>query len=107
MILVDRPRWPAHGHRFAHLVSDSSYDELHTFATRISRELERPLRFHRDHYDVPEFAWQRAVDAGAEVVTAREIVTRLRAAGLRATSVPSDRERRDRADRRGEPLASE
>jgi len=28
MILVDRPRWPAHGTRFAHLVSDTSFEEL-------------------------------------------------------------------------------
>ena len=82
MILIDHPRWPAHGHRFAHLVSDSSFDELHAFAAQFS--FERPLKFHRDHYDVPEFAWQRVVDAGAEVVGVKELVQRLRKAGLRA-----------------------
>ena len=50
MILVDRPRWPAHGTRFAHLVSDASLDELHAFADALS--LPRRLRFHNDHYDV-------------------------------------------------------
>lgn len=82
MILVDRPRWPAHGARFAHLVSDASHDELHAFAAALS--LPRRLRFHDDHYDIPERWWQVAVDAGAYVVTTRELVRRIRAAGLRA-----------------------
>ena len=80
-ILVDRPRWPKHGHRFAHLVSDTSLEELHEFAARLP--LDRPLRFHRDHYDVAEQVWPTVVQAGAQVVSAREIVQRLRAAGLR------------------------
>jgi hypothetical protein len=81
VILIDRPRWPAHGHLFAHLVSDTSFGELHAFAAEL--DLDRPLRFHHDHYDVAEVFWQRVVDAGATVVSAREIVQRLRAAGLR------------------------
>ena len=85
-ILVDRPRWPKHGHRFAHLVSDASLEELHSFAARLP--IERPLRFHRDHYDVPERDWSTVVNAGAQVVTAREIVLRLRAAGLRGARRP-------------------
>ena len=80
-ILVDRARWPKHGLRFAHLVSDTSLEELHAFAARLP--VERPLRFHRDHYDVPEHIWSTVVEEGAQVVTAREIVRRLRAAGLR------------------------
>ena len=82
MILVDRPRWPAHGTRFAHLVSDASFDELHAFADALS--LPRRLRFHHDHYDVPERFWELAVAAGAEVVSTHELVRRIRAAGLRA-----------------------
>jgi hypothetical protein len=46
--------------------------------------LARRLRFHNDHYDVPERAWQDAVDAGAVVVSTHELVRRLRGAGLRA-----------------------
>jgi hypothetical protein len=83
VILVDTPRWPAHGTRFAHLASDVSFDELHAFATRVSTSLPRPLRFHRDHYDVAEQHWPVVVDAGANVVTTHELVRRLRAAGLR------------------------
>ena len=83
MILVDRPRWPAHGTRFAHLASDASLEELHEFAHRVSASLPRPLRFHRDHYDVAEQWWQLVVDAGADVVSTHELVRRLNAAGLR------------------------
>jgi hypothetical protein len=83
VIVVDRPRWPAHGTRFAHLASDRSLDELHEFASRVSPLLPRPLRFHRDHYDVAEQWWPLVVDAGAEVVSTHELVRRLRAAGLR------------------------
>lgn len=81
-ILIDEPRWRrSDDARFAHLVSDASFDELHAFVAGL--DLERPLRFHRDHYDVAEVVWSTVVDAGAQVVTAREIVQRLRAAGLR------------------------
>jgi Protein of unknown function (DUF4031) len=91
-ILVDEARWVAHGTAFAHLVSDASGDELHAFVGSLA--LARPLRFHLDHYDVPALAWQRIVDAGACVVPTREIVRRLRAAGLRATSAGSGPRRR-------------
>lgn len=93
MILVDQAIWPAHGRRFAHLVSDESLEELHAFALRIGL----PARaFHRDHYDLPESWWDDAVAEGATVVDARELVRRLRASGLRARrttparSVPVD-----------------
>ena len=68
MILVDRPLWRAHGRRFAHLVSDDSYDELHAFAAGLGL----PDRaFHRDHYDLPEELWEGAVAAGATPVDGR------------------------------------
>ncbi|WP_306367081.1 DUF4031 domain-containing protein [Nocardiopsis sp. CC223A] len=80
-VLIDTPVWPGPGGLlFAHLVSDGSYAELHDFA----RELGVPERaFDRDHYDVPEHLHARALALGAEHVTGRELVTRLRAAGLR------------------------
>jgi hypothetical protein len=81
-LLVDSPRWPGRsGMRFAHLVSDSSFAELHAFVAAL--HTEGSLRFHGDHYDVPAHLWDSVVDAGAAPVTAREIVVRLRAAGLR------------------------
>jgi hypothetical protein len=81
VILVDRPLWSAHGRRFAHLVSDVSFDELHRFAI----DLGLPRRaFHRDHYDLPATWLAKAVELGAVQVDPRELVRRLRTAGLRA-----------------------
>ena len=86
-ILIDDPRWPAHGRLWAHLVSDSSLDELHVFA----QAQGLPHRaFDRDHYDVPEDAHERLVAAGAVPVGGHELVRRLIASGLRVTA----RERR-------------
>jgi hypothetical protein len=79
-VLVDAAVWPWRGHLWAHLVSDVSYDELHVFAAA----LDVPRRaFQGDHYDIPASLRERAVELGAEPVRARELVARLRAAGLR------------------------
>jgi hypothetical protein len=57
-----------------HLIADSR-DELHAFAASIGL---RRCWFHRDHYDLTTDArTQRAVRAGALVVTSRAIVARL------------------------------
>ena len=87
-ILVDRAIWPWRGRKWAHLVSDESYEELHEFATR----LELPRRaFQGDHYDIPEDYRERAIALGAQPVDARDLVRRLRAAGLRAGGRPGGR----------------
>lgn len=79
-ILVDQAIWPWRGHRWAHLVSDESYDELHAFA----EQLGIPRRaFQGDHYDVPAHLREAAIVLGAEAVDARVLVRRLREAGLR------------------------
>ncbi|HLI23761.1 MAG TPA: DUF4031 domain-containing protein [Acidimicrobiales bacterium] len=79
-ILVDEAVWPWRGRRWAHLVSDSSYDELHAFAARLGI----PRRaFQGDHYDVPAELREAAVALGAHAVPGRELVVRLRQAGLR------------------------
>lgn len=79
-VLVDAAIWPWRGDRWAHLVSDRSYDELHEFAARLGI----PRRaFQGDHYDVPAHLRLAAIEAGAEAVDGRELVRRLRAAGLR------------------------
>jgi hypothetical protein len=86
-VLIDQPMWPAHGTIWAHLVSDASLDELHAFAAANGI----PRRgFDRDHYDVPLERHEALVAAGAVFVSNRELVTRLRASGLRVTA----RERR-------------
>ena len=80
MILIDPPNAAGHGRLWSHLASDTSYDELHAFA----RTIGVPERgFDRDHYDVPAEWYDRVVEAGAEPVSSRELVARLRAAGLR------------------------
>jgi hypothetical protein len=79
-ILIDPPLWPAHGRRWSHLVSDVSFEELHAFAGALGV----PERgFEGDHYDVPEERYPVAVRAGAVPVSSRELLDRLRAAGLR------------------------
>jgi len=80
VILVDQAIWPWRGHRWAHLVSDESYDELHEFAARLGI----PRRaFQGDHYDVPAHLREAAIALGAQPVDARVLVRRLREAGLR------------------------
>ncbi len=88
MILVDEARWPWRGRRWAHLVSDASYDELHAFAARLGI----PRRaFQGDHYDVPTEWRLTAIELGAAPVPSRELLTRLRDAGLRLS--PAERRR--------------
>jgi hypothetical protein len=109
-ILVDEATWPFRGDRWAHLVSDVSYDELHEFARNLGL---RRLSFQGDHYDVPSAVRAEAIGKGAAAVTGRELVTRLRAAGLRrpgsgrpwtrilevGAGSPFDAAARDRIDR--------
>jgi hypothetical protein len=80
MILIDPPNAPGHGRLWSHLASDTSYAELHVFA----RAIGIPERgFDRDHYDVPSERYDAVIAAGAVPVTSRELIVRLRAAGLR------------------------
>jgi hypothetical protein len=62
------------------MVSDVDLDELHLHAVKVGLP-ERA--FHGDHYDVPEELREEAIAAGAEEVPSRELVRRLRGAGLR------------------------
>jgi hypothetical protein len=81
-VLIDQPIWPAHDTLWGHLVSDHSLDELHAFAARAGI----PRRgFDGDHYDVPLHKYDELVALGALPVTVRQMVTRLRASGLRIT----------------------
>lgn len=80
MIVIDPPAVERWGRLWSHLASDTSYAELHAFATRLGL----PDRaFDRDHYDVPADRYDDLVAAGAVPVTSRDLVTRLRRAGLR------------------------
>lgn len=81
-VLIDEAIWPAHGTVWAHLVSDSSLDELHSFARRAGI----PDRgFDHDHYDVPLERRAAVIALGAQPVTGRELLSRLQRSGLRVT----------------------
>jgi hypothetical protein len=79
-ILVDGAIWPWRDREWAHLVSDTSYDELHAFAERLG--IPRRV-FQGDHYDVHTELRLEAIALGATPVGAKELVTRLKRAGLR------------------------
>jgi hypothetical protein len=80
VIVIDRPLWRWHGRRWSHLASDHDFGELHRFAGRLGLRREW---FQGDHYDLPEDRWDDAIALGATPVDSRELVRRLRAAGLR------------------------
>lgn len=89
-VLLDPPRWPAHGTMWSHLVSDSSLAELHALAHAAGI----PARgFDQDHYDVPAARHEELLALGACAVTGRELIGRLRASGLRRSPVARARER--------------
>jgi len=93
-VLVDTPLWPKHGTVWAHLVSDESIEELHAFALRTGL----PSRsFDLDHYDIPAERYEELIAAGAEAVSPRELVVRLRRSGLRVT--PPERRARNQHGR--------
>lgn len=78
--MIDPPVWPAHGRRWSHLVSDSSYAELH----RVAGAVGLPERlFDLDHYDVPQERYVDLIAAGAVEVSAHELIHRLIDSGLR------------------------
>lgn len=79
-MLIDPPRWPAHDRVWSHLVSDSSYAELHAFAD--ANGIHR-RGFDHDHYDVPGERYGPLIDAGALPVDSRELLRRIGEAGLR------------------------
>ena len=88
-VLIDEPRWWFRGRRWSHLVSDESLDELHTFADAVGIPRHG---FQGDHYDVPEEYHAGMVAAGAALTPSRELVRRLRSAGLRLS--PAERRAR-------------
>ena len=82
-LLIDEPRWWFKERLWSHLVSDVSLDELHTFAEQSGI----PRRgFHGDHYDVPEDHYDAVVARGAVPTPTRELLRKLRAAGLRLSA---------------------
>ena len=88
-MLIDEPIWWFRGRRWSHLVSDVSYEELHGFA----QQAGIPRRgFQGDHYDIPEEYFDELIAAGASLTSSRELLRRLRGAGLRLS--PTERRAR-------------
>jgi hypothetical protein len=87
-ILIDEARWWWRGKKWCHLVSDSSYDELHDFADRTGI----PRRGSRAITTTSRGVPAELIAAGAEEVESRELVRRLRSAGLRLS--PAERRTR-------------
>ena len=84
-ILVDGAHWPWRGRMWAHLISDTSIEELQEFAERLDLP---PRAFQGDHYDVTDELRDCAIAEGAVPVDSRTIVRALRAAGLRQRPAP-------------------
>ncbi len=80
MIFIDRPNWPGHGRMWSHLISDSSYEELHDFAA--AQGIPRRA-FDADHYDIAAERFDSCCAAGAELVRSHQLVALLNGAGLR------------------------
>ncbi|WNI16034.1 DUF4031 domain-containing protein [Actinacidiphila sp. ITFR-21] len=89
-VYIDPPTWPGHGRNWSHLISDTSYAELHAFAERLGAPSNA---FERDHYDIPESRYAEAVRLGAVEVGPRELLRRLTEAGLRRRKHPHPRYR--------------
>jgi hypothetical protein len=88
-ILIDEARWWFQDRKWCHMVSDVSYDELIAFADGVGI----PRRgFQGDHYDIPEEYRSDMIAAGAVEVESRELLRRLRGAGLRLS--PTERRTR-------------
>ena len=79
-IWVDSALWTFRGVKHAHMVSDSSYDELHDFAAQLGFPRKA---FQGDHYDIPDYLIPVALSLGATSIGPRELVRRLRSSGLR------------------------
>ncbi|MDA8116135.1 MAG: DUF4031 domain-containing protein [Actinomycetota bacterium] len=80
-IWIDSPIWTFRGVKHAHMISDSSLAELHHFAFKLGFP-ERA--FQGDHYDIPEYLIPVAEAMGAGRAEPRELLGRLKAAGLRS-----------------------
>jgi hypothetical protein len=78
--------------RWCHMAADEGFDELHAFAARLGIPRRR---FQGDHYDLPPHLRERAVELGAQEVSARELTGRM--AGPRGDRVRARRAERARS----------
>jgi len=79
-ILIDSALWRWRDWMWCHMISDTSLDELKTFAA----DLGVPAKgFQGDHVDLPEQMREVAIAKGAREVSSRELVEALYLAGMR------------------------
>lgn len=72
----DRGPWRFRHRRCGHLVSDSSLEELHEFASGLGMRREWFQRKSIPHYDLTGEVYDLAIERGATVVSSRELVRR-------------------------------
>ena len=78
---------------WCHMAVDGSFEELHVFAAALGIPRHR---FQGDHYDLPPHLRERAVELGAQEVSARELTGRM--SGPRGDRVRARRAQRARDD---------
>ena len=80
-VYVDDAIWEWRGEVWCHLVADTD-EELDDFAQRLGLERRwlqhKPARPWLDHYDLPDYGRERAVQLGATAVGRAEIVAVIR-----------------------------
>lgn len=79
-IWIDPPSWAAHGRLWSHVISDTSYEELRTFAVRAGIP---EGGYDGDHFDVPQESYAALVAAGARPAEGKALARLLRDSGLR------------------------
>ena len=84
--LHEYPHTPLPFSHWCHLVSDTSFEELHAFAAGLGIPRHR---FQGDHYDLPPHLRELAVEFGAEEVSRRDFTARM--AGPRGDRVRARR----------------
>ena len=80
-VYVDDAIWPWRGELWCHLVADTD-DELAAFAERLGLQTRwlqhKPARPWLDHYDLPDYAREQALELGAAPVGRSELVAVIR-----------------------------
>lgn len=80
-VYVDDAIWPWRGDLWCHLMADTD-EELHAFGERLGLKRiwlqHRPARPWLDHYDLPGYGRDQAIELGAIPVERREIVELIR-----------------------------
>ena len=72
--LREYPHIPYRLKRWCHMAVDGTFEELHAFAAQLGIPRHR---FQGDHYDLPPWLRERAVELGAEEVGTGELLVRM------------------------------